>query len=203
MTRPIDFRRATPEHLEHYAARLVAVAEMLRTNGRHIQGAILTAAEPGFPAKASGADSDGGGGGGDGSAVEAAVLRPDRVAESARRQIGTLSVFLPLVDEVERALSAYMSDPGKRGTLEVCGRCGEPMEGRARCQSKKSGSQCLGLPAGQSEPECSAGCGRSAAPGRGTCHPCRPPKANTKRGHHTVEDYRDMTGVIAVDEVKP
>ena len=202
MTRTVDFRRATDDHLQYYAARMIAIAEMLKTDGAHIRASMATAADIGYPTKASGAQTDEGGGGSSGnSAVESAVIRPDRVAEHAQCHLNRIGQFLPMIDEIERVLASHVPDPGKRGTKEVCGKCGEPMEGRKRCKSTKSGTQCLGLSLGQEEPMCPKGCGRPVATGRGTCHPCRPqPK---RRGHHSVADYRDMTGVIAVDDGKP
>ena len=204
MTRTVDFRRATDDHLQYYAARMIAIGEMLKTDGAHIRASMATAADIGYPAKASGADTGEGGGGSSGnSAVESAVIRPDRVAEHAQCHLSRIGQFLPMIDEIERVLASHVPDPGKRGTKEVCGTCWEPMGGYSRCQARVDGRQCRGLAAGKEAPpakKCST-CGvKDAAAGRSVCEGC---KTRARRGHHTVADYRDMTGVIAVDDGKP
>lgn len=165
-------RALRPSELDQLGQLLAALAGQL---SRPEAPAMLTnaalAADPYWPSKASGAASIGGGGSGPSSPVEAALWHRDAgMAERARIMLADLAQLGPNLRRVLAVLAEY--DPSR--PLELCTRCGHPLDREyRRCQQVTDGVQCGTRGA---ERRCRT-CDEPQPPGRalrgGECNACR------------------------------
>lgn len=159
----MNFARATRSQLGSWADDLRALADRIQQPDMpHIQQAMVTASEAGFPSKSSGVPGESSnqfdehGAVAPSTATERGALNVDQTAVAASDRLQGLTATLAGACELSRVLDAYAPDPKARGAIgSPCPVCSMVIpEGRQRCQELDANDiQCMGRIGQKAAPE--------------------------------------------------